>query len=331
LIPVSNVIPIYIVAVALSSFFGGYPAGTVSALIGFGHAIYASRAGPPERVDSEEIILLVLGMAAVLLLTGALKHRLGDRGDEIAQLREGLEARSRELVKQQRRKDLLLYLLLHKLRHSGGTLAGYLEFARSRAKTMKDVQLINDTAKAAKASDELNVLISDLVDFVRLDEKKTVLKQEDLDLSELVEEKIRALSGLIESKDVELKWNQPLWLPLVKCDREVVGRVVENLLRNAIEHTAEGGVIQVAVATAFGPGIEVMVKNSGQGISASEQEKLFKGFDDLRTEDLAKSPSSGIGLALCRMAVEAHGGTIAVQSRAREGTTFTFRLPMKTP
>jgi signal transduction histidine kinase len=333
-VPISSPTPIYMVAVGLCSFVGGYPAGILSGFLTFGYAVYSfSRSGQFPRLDgdsSEGTILLALGMAGVVFLVSALKHRSDNRQQEIGQLREGLEARSRELAKQQKRKDLLLYLLLHKLRHSVTTLSGYVEFACSRAKAIKDAQLVNDTTKAAEVFDELSMLIWNLVELMRLEERKVVLKLEDLDLSGLVEEKIRLLAGLIESKGVEMKWNQPLWLPLVKCDREMIGRVMENLLRNAVEHTPERGVIQVAVATAFGPGIEVMVKNSGRGIPAVEQTKLFQGFDELRTEDLAKRRGGGIGLVLCRMAVEAHGGTIGVQSRPGESATFTFRLPMKT-
>lgn len=323
--PIPNPTPIYIVAVALCSFVGGLPAGILSGLVTFAYTAYFS-----SRSDSSEgLILLALGMLAVALLAGTLKQREDQWRQEIGQLREGLEARSREISRQQKRKDLLVYLLVHKLRHLLTTLAGYVEFGRSRAQTTKDAQLMNDMTRAAQASDELNMLIANLVEVIRLEEKKIVLKQEELDLSELVEAKIRRLAGLLESKDVELKWNQPLWLPLVRCDRELIGRVVENLLRNAAEHAPEGGVIQIAVATAFGPGVEVMVKNSGQGIPAAEQGRLFQGFDELRTEDLAKHSGAGLGLVFCRMAVEAHGGTITAQSRPGEGTTFTFRLPMK--
>ncbi|MGH7829220.1 MAG: sensor histidine kinase, partial [Candidatus Binatia bacterium] len=259
-----------------------------------------------------------------------LKHRADEREQTIEQLREGLEARTREIARQQKRKELLAYLLLHKLRHSLTTLHGYMEFVRSRAQTIKDMQLASDTKRVSEAADALSLLMANLVEVMRLEEKKVNLKQEELDLSELVEERIRLLAGLVESKDIELKWSQPLWLPLVKCDREMIGRVIENLLRNAVEHTPEGGVIQIAVATAFGPGIEVMVKNSGREIPAAEQARLFQAFDDFRVEDLAKRSGAGLGLAFCRMAVEAHGGAIGVQSRPREGNVFTFRLPMKT-
>lgn len=325
-------VPIYLVAVALCSYMGGLRGGILSGFMTLAHASYFfSDPGQLLHYDSDNfqrVILLALSTPPIVLLVSTLKHRADSRHQETRKLRDELEARSQELSELQMTKEICVHMLAHELRHPQTVLTGFTELARSRAEKIGETQLVNSLVRASEGYQELSRIIFNLLDLIGLEEKKMSLKQEELDLSVLVEEKIPLFAGILRNRHVDLKWNQPLWLPLVKADQDLIGRVIENLIANAVERTPVNGVIQIAVATAFGPGIEVMVKDSGEEIPVGEQVKLFQKFEQVGSWKLERRSSSGLALVVCRIAVEAHGGTIWVQSRPGGGSTFIFRLPM---
>lgn len=325
-------VPIYLVVVALCSTIGGLHGGILSGLMTLAHASYFfSDPGQLFRFDPDNlqtVILLAIITPSIVLLVSTLKLRANARHQETWKLRDELEARSQELSELQMTKEICVHMLAHELRHPQTVFIGFTELARSRAESIGETQLVKSLVRASEGYHELNRIISNLLDLIRLEEKKMSLKQEELDLSVLVDEKIPLFAGILRNRHIDLKWSHPLWLPLVKADQDLIGRVIENLLANAVERTPVNGVIQIAVATAFGPGIEVMVKDSGEEIPVGEQVKLFQKFEQVGSWKLGRRSSSGLALVVCQMAVEAHGGTIWIKSRPGGGSTFIFRLPM---
>ena len=110
-------------------------------------------------------------------------------------------------------------------------------------------------------------------------------------------------------------------------DERKVRQVVLNLLSNAIKFTPEGGRIEVRAVRADGS-VEVSVTDTGVGIAPEDQEAVFEEFRQVGTS-AAKQEGTGLGLSLCRKFVELHGGTIWVRSAVGAGSTFTFRLPVR--
>jgi signal transduction histidine kinase len=104
----------------------------------------------------------------------------------------------------------------------------------------------------------------------------------------------------------------------------MIRRVVTNLLENASKYSPQGSKIEVG-ARQEGDQIQVWVKDNGSGIPASEHERIFDRFTRLKTENTPKG--LGLGLAYCRLAIQAHGGNIWVDSEVGAGSRFTFSLP----
>ncbi|MCK5634393.1 MAG: GHKL domain-containing protein, partial [Anaerolineales bacterium] len=114
-------------------------------------------------------------------------------------------------------------------------------------------------------------------------------------------------------------------LPMVHLDVDMVRRVMINLLENAIKFSRGGDSIQVSVQQE-GDQVQIAVKDSGVGISPRDRERIFEKFTRLGGQERPKG--LGLGLAFCRLAVEAHEGRIWVESEEGKGSTFTFTLPV---
>jgi len=130
-----------------------------------------------------------------------------------------------------------------------------------------------------------------------------------------------------EAKGHTLRFNLARDLPDIQCDVEMVRRVVINLLENAVKYTQSGGDITVSAAlTEAKDKLAVSVADTGPGISQHDQMAIFDKFARIHGEGRPKG--LGLGLAFCRLAVEAHGGTIWVESEEGQGSTFAFTLPL---
>jgi signal transduction histidine kinase len=112
----------------------------------------------------------------------------------------------------------------------------------------------------------------------------------------------------------------------IRGDERKIKQVLLNLLSNAIKFTPEGGRIEVAAVAKDGH-VEVSVSDTGIGIAAEDQERVFDEFRQVGTAE--KAEGTGLGLTLCRKFVELHGGRIWVQSRVGVGSTFTFTIPVR--
>jgi len=161
--------------------------------------------------------------------------------------------------------------------------------------------------------------VSELLDVARMEEGKFKIKKSAFNLRELLLEKAKFFTPSAESKELKLQTKLPQRLAKVNGDREQLGRVLDNLLGNAIKFTDQGVVILGAKGGK--KGIEVFVRDTGPGISAEEQTQLFTKFGKLR------GAGSGLGLAIAKGIVEAHGGEIWVESKKGKGSKFIFTLP----
>ena len=164
-------------------------------------------------------------------------------------------------------------------------------------------------------------MVSQMLDVSRMEAGRMELKREPCDLASVAGEAIAALRPLAESRTIVVESRSPV---AAACDRELIRRVIGNLVGNAIKFTSTTGRISVA-AHAEADRVRVTVTDDGPGIPPEKHRLIFEKFGQVA--DRNHGGGSGLGLTFCKMAVEAHGGAIGVESLPGHGSTFWFSLP----
>jgi two-component system, OmpR family, sensor histidine kinase KdpD len=176
----------------------------------------------------------------------------------------------------------------------------------------------------ADEAERLDRLVQNLLSMSRIEAGSLQPVRQAFPIDELLEDRVRRLAQLL--RDVKVVVDAPFDLPLVSADYTMVEQVVTNLLENASRHSPPGAKIVVS-AIARGDFVEVQVTDEGPGLDPADVERLFLPF-----ERGVESRSVGLGLAICRAIVEAHGGTIVVDEAgddgAPSGATFRFTMPV---
>ena len=176
----------------------------------------------------------------------------------------------------------------------------------------------------AKAAEQMDALIRDLLDVSRLDAGKLTIHQEPVDPSALLSESLQTLLPLVEEKAIELDLQLEEGLPQVLADAERIQQTISNLVGNAIKFTPSGGRITVRTRST-GEEVVVSVIDSGTGISP---EQLPMVFDRYWQSSRTDREGAGLGLAIAKGIVEGHGGRIWIESTLGKGATASFTLPV---
>jgi len=228
-----------------------------------------------------------------------------------------------ERLEAQRLKQALTRTMVHDLRNPLTVIHGALELLQGESDRLTSLQreLVD---LGSEGSRRLLDLVNAILDIERLRSGTLPLAKTAEDLASLVREAARLQSTLAAGKEQRLEVEVPEGLPPVEADRPIVSRVLQNLIGNAVKFTPRGG--RILVGARLCPGervVEVTIADDGPGVPAELRERLFGEFV---TGEHAER-GSGLGLAFCRLAVEAHGGRIAVVSDPGSGATFRFTLP----
>jgi heavy metal sensor kinase len=176
-------------------------------------------------------------------------------------------------------------------------------------------------------ADRLALLTSTLLELTRAEGGRGPLRREAIDLGESAREAAEFLGALAEEKEVGLALDLPAAAPTVLGDRTVLHQALVNVLDNALKHSPAGTTVTVAVRT-NGDRAEVSVADQGPGIAPEHREHVFERFYRADPSRNSKTGGFGLGLAIARWAVEAHGGRIELESEPGRGSVFRIRLPL---
>jgi signal transduction histidine kinase len=210
--------------------------------------------------------------------------------------------------------------IIHDLRNPLTTIRGYAplleEETLSRQERQEFVRIITES------SNRITEMVQDLLDFSRGQERS--LRCEVLALSDFVQGFSTLLRRDFERSPVEFQWTIHRDA-LVSLDVRKMQRVLTNLVANARDVLGEGGQIRLE-ADVEGDQAVLRVSDNGPGIPEEIRDRLFQPF-----VTYGKPHGTGLGLTICRQFVEAHGGTIEVETATGQGTTFTIRIPLAQP
>jgi signal transduction histidine kinase len=172
----------------------------------------------------------------------------------------------------------------------------------------------------------LSILIDDLLEMAQLDAGGLPLDLADSSLADLISDTLESFSELAARQKISISGHSDPNVDPVRMDTMRIGRVLNNLLSNALWHTPSGGKI-VLEAQRTPRGVEVSVSDSGEGIRKDDLPKVFDRFYRGEKSRSRTTGGSGLGLAISRGLIRAHGGDITVESVPGRGSRFTFTLP----
>lgn len=181
----------------------------------------------------------------------------------------------------------------------------------------------------ADSSRRLITLISTILDLSKMDAGMMEYRIVPTDLKRIADMSVNKIRLLADAKHVQLVVEAPAQRVWVKADSIRIEQVLDNLLSNALKFSPEGGIVKVWMRPDMKVGVlEVSVSDVGPGIPADELPHIFERFYQGRTKAKQALPGSGLGLALAKKVVEAHGGRIWIESEVKKGTTVRFILRM---
>ena len=234
-----------------------------------------------------------------------------------------LQLRYDELQRLQRLRDGLVHMIVHDLRSPLTSVMGYVDMLRTETAASPEQRAMY-VDEAYTGALQMVEMVSSLLDVNRLEAGEMPVDRQEADLRHLAAEAVRSLGSLTIDRNVTQA--APQGRVPCRCDPALTRRVIGNLLANALKFTPETGAITLIVSRVNGLA-QVEVADTGPGIPADFIGRVFDKFSQAGEGRAQKRYSTGLGLTFCKLAVEAHGGTIGVTSEPGVGSRFWFQLP----
>jgi signal transduction histidine kinase len=223
----------------------------------------------------------------------------------------------------ERLRDDLVQMVVHDMRSPLSALVALLGIIQDDPECTLGKDAKSDIQHAVQAAARITGLANDLLDVSRLEEEKLPLDRQSNDIAQICRDVLVRLAPLDPTRTLEMA---PADIVQVHCDRGIVHRVLENLVGNAIKHTPAGGRIHVS-AVAGSARVRVAVRDEGPGVPSEARTTVFEKFGTVQARKQSQYHSTGLGLTFCKLAVEAHGGTIGIDAGEPVGSVFWFELP----
>lgn len=229
-------------------------------------------------------------------------------------------------IESERLRNSLLSAISHDLRTPLAVLVGLAD-SMSMTQPPPSGQQVEIAASMREEALRMNSLVNNLLDMARLQSGAVRLNLQWQPLEEVVGSALNAERSILAGHRVRVEL--PDDLPLLEFDALLIERVLTNLLENAAKFTRAGSAIEVGAEIGAGDQVDIWVEDSGPGLPAGKEEEIFRMFE--RGQKESATPGVGLGLAICRAIVEAHGGAIRAENRRAGGARFVFSLPRGNP
>jgi signal transduction histidine kinase len=287
-------------------------------------------------------VLIALGAAVGLALLVALENaRLYAEAQRyIQQLLE----QSRQLLAAKvsaegasRAKSEFLAAMSHELRTPLNAVIGFSQLLANKTYGELNERQLEYLTTILSGGRHLRRLVDDVLDLAKVDAGHLTLDLTNVAVADELREVVGVVQSLAREKNITVSMEVKEPVPKVTADQQRIQQVIYNLLSNAIKFTEPGGYVkvtlEVAAEAAGASALRLVVADTGIGVKAQDQPRVFEAFEQVGTSYAREQGGTGLGLALTRKLVELHGGTIGVTSEGIKGrgSVFTVRLPMPSP
>jgi signal transduction histidine kinase len=270
--------------------------------------------------------VVVFAISRLSRRIGGVIERSEDERRHAEEQRARLEERERSASALARQKEDLTRLVVHDLKNPLSTIVMGVDLLSTRFSGDKDASdLAREVLAAADAMDRMTL---DILDISRSEDGALLPRRQPVDLPALLDRIVRSMRLRLRARGTEVVISSSLAQPQISADPQLLQRVVENLLDNCMKYAPPARPIIVSVQEAGQDWVDLLVSDEGPGIPPEARAQVFEKYSRLE-RDAAQGvrQSRGLGLAFCRLAVEAHGGRIWVESNDPIGSRFCIRLP----
>lgn len=252
----------------------------------------------------------------------------------VTELYEDLEQHARELADANERlreldklKDDLTHMIIHDLRTP---LTNVITGLQTLEQMDYDSELTHELVPMAiEGAHDLSEMVNNLLDISKMESGELELDKKLFPVEDAVREAVSRVENLAEQSELTLVYDIEQGLQ-IHADRDVIVRVIVNLMGNAIKFTPRGGSITIGAERREQEIIVVGIRDTGEGIPEQELDRIFDKFHQVGNEKGARRTGTGLGLTFVKLAVESHGGRVWVESKLGEGSAFYFTLPVPT-
>ena len=281
------------------------------------------------RIGASELTLLqaLADSTAVamenLAIYAELETRVRQRTIELESANRELAVKHEALVEVERQREALSELVVHDLKSPAGAimLAASLRLERSAPGDPAR----RDWSRVFSSAEQIHRTALNLLDVAASQEGKLVPRPSEVDVAALFGEVSELFAPQVERSSKTLELDADLPNRVVHADRELLRRVLQNLVDNAVRHTPANGTVRLEAHAVLDGSVEFAVSDHGSGIPLELRERIFAPH--AFREGCTSGICHGLGLTFCRLAVDAHGGRIWVEENAPHGSRFCFVLP----
>ena len=236
-----------------------------------------------------------------------------------------LQDMTAEMELEQLKRDLTA-MVYHDLRGPMTNIVGSIYKLSSVLKNHENPAVLRLLQIGLQSTQQLQRMVESLLDIQRLEDGKAILNRQEIEMRVPIIDALQLVRPLATDADQTIDTDIDPKLPLIQVDVDMIMRVIINLMENAVKYTPTAGKI-LAIAREKDNMIEVRIRDTGPGIPDEMRTRIFDKFSRVKYQNAPRG--LGLGLAFCRLAVEAHGGTIWVDKAPEKGSDFCFTLPLK--
>lgn len=264
------------------------------------------------------LLILLVSVSLYSLIQKRKSNRtLAKQKDEISNQAKILQTTNNKLIELDNFKQGLTDMIVHDLKNPLNSIIN----------TIADESPEVQNSQMKRSGKQMLNLVLNILDVSKYENVRMNVDKLDYSLYELSQNAVDDVEFIAKQKSIKIKnfINQSI---IVKADKEIVERIFVNLLTNAIKFSPNSGIVTIESASIINNYINIKVVDNGIGINKNQLNKIFNKFEQISARESGKIRSTGLGLTFCKLAVEAHGGKIWVNSNENCGTEFSLSLPV---